>query len=69
MIPNGMPILRYAPHEFRILQGKVSEHKKGSPGLMAFENVEQLWCGFSLWSVVKRQSRHWFRRCDVRDTP
>jgi hypothetical protein len=39
MIANGMTSLRYTPHEIWILYGKLSEHKKGRPGLMVFENV------------------------------
>ncbi len=69
MIANGMPSLRYASHELWMLYSKLSEHKKGSPGLMAFENIEQLRGGFSMRSVIKRQSGHWFRRRHVRNTP
>jgi len=69
MIANGMPSLRYALHEFWILYSELSEHKKGSPGVMAFENLEQLRCGCSMWSVIKRQSGHWFPRLHVRNTP
>jgi hypothetical protein len=69
MIANGMPSLRYTPHEIWILYGNLSEHKKGSPGLMAFEDIEQLRRVFSMGSVVKRQSGNGCCRCDVCNTP
>jgi hypothetical protein len=69
MIANGMPSLRYTLQEIWMLYGKLSEHKKGSPGLMTCEKVEQLRRVCSMWSVVKRQSGHGFCRSDVRNTP
>jgi hypothetical protein len=39
MIANGMPSLRYVPHEIGMLYGRLAEHEKGSPGLMSCENV------------------------------
>jgi hypothetical protein len=69
MITNGMPVLRYALQDLWILASRLSEHKKGSPGLMPFENVEQSRRVFSMWSVIKGQSDNWFHRCDMRNTP
>jgi hypothetical protein len=69
MIANGMPSLRYALQELWMLYGKLAEHKKGSPGLMTCENIEQLRRVCRMWSVVKRQSGNGFCRGDVRNTP